>query len=447
MKYFKEIFLCIIVFLVLNLQFGIDFYLSVGISLFIYNGLKLILNCNDYLPFIELMLALFGLQYLFGPAIIYLNEDLIPESYTMKVSSDIYFSFIIPIYLAFSLGLNTFIKSNKLKVNLDSIDQFYNQNKLFPYILISIGLIFTLIIPLLPSSLQFIAYLLSSLKFIGIFILLLSDSNKTNKLTILIYFLIIVSSFVGGMFHDLFIWIIFLCLLLCLKYKPRLRFKFTIIIILITFAVLIQSIKGVLRLRTWFGNDTLSIGLIVSVIKEVNEDKNGLYNFENLPILAIRINQGWMVSLVMENVPSIVKHTHGELTILYFQSAFLPRFLRKFKLMSGDQEIFTKFSGRELAPGTSMALGLFSDAYIEFGRYGAIIYIFVFGAFYSYILKIFILNSKNYPILILFVLIAFNYVIRPDNETQTAVAHLFKSVFLIYIGFKLFKNRLALKTI
>ena len=447
MKYFKEIFLCTILFFVLNFLFNIDFYLSLGISLFIYNGLKLFFNCNDYFPFIELMLSLFGLQYLFGPAIIYLNEDLIPETYKMKVSSDIYFSFIIPIYLAFSLGLNTFIKSNKLKVNLDSINQFYNQNKFLPYMLISIGLISTLLISYLPSALQFVAYLLSALKFIGVFIFLLSESNKSNKIIIFVFSLIIISSFVGGMFHDLFIWIIFLCLLLCLKYKPRLRFKFTIIIILITFAVLIQSIKGVLRLRTWFGNDTLSIGLIVSVIKEVNEDKNGLYNFENLPILAIRINQGWMVSLVMENVPSIVKHTHGELTNLYFQSALLPRFLRKFKLMSGDQEIFTKFSGRELQPGTAMALGLFSDAYIEFGRYGAIIFIFIFGAFYSYILKKFVLNSKKYPILILFVLIAFNYVIRPDNDTQTAIAHLFKSIFLIYIGFKLFKNRLALKTI
>ena len=93
-----------------------------------------------------------------------------------------------------------------------------------------------------------------------------------------------------------------------------------------------------------------------------------------------------------------------------------------------------------------MALGLFSDAYIEFGRYGAIIYIFIFGAFYSYILKKFLFNSKKYPILILFVLIAFNYVIRPDNETQTAVAHLFKSIFLIYFGFKIFKNWLILKT-
>ena len=72
-----------------------------------------LITITDFFP-IELMLSLFGLQYLFGPAIVYLNEDLIPESYKMRVSSDIYFSFIIPVYLAFSLGLNTFIKSNKI---------------------------------------------------------------------------------------------------------------------------------------------------------------------------------------------------------------------------------------------------------------------------------------------------------------------------------------------
>jgi hypothetical protein len=46
---------------------------------------------------------------------------------------------------------------------------------------------------------------------------------------------------------------------------------------------MIQSIKGAMRLRTWFGNETMSIGLLVSVIKEVNEDKDGIYNIENLP--------------------------------------------------------------------------------------------------------------------------------------------------------------------
>jgi hypothetical protein len=202
-----------------------------------------------------------------------------------------------------------------------------------------------------------------------------------------------------------------------------------------------------MRLRTWFGNETMSIGLLVSVIKDVNEDRDGLYNIQNLPVLAIRINQGWLVSLVMENVPSIVRHTDGKLINLYMQSAFLPRFLRKFKLMSGNQEIFTKYTGKDLNEGTVMVLGLFSDAYIDFGRYGAVIFIFIFGSFHSYILKQFFINSNKYPILILFIMISFYYSIRPDNDTQTSLAHLFKSIFLIYIGFKIFKNRLILKTI
>jgi mannitol-specific phosphotransferase system IIBC component len=114
--------------------------------------------------------------------------------------------------------------------------------------------------------------------------------------------------------------------------------------------------------------------------------------------------------------------------------------------MSGDQKIFTRYTGKDLNDGTVMVLGLFSDAYIDFGRYGAIIFIFIFGSFHSYILKQFLINSNKYPILILFILISFFYSIRPDNDTQTSIAHLFKSIFLIYFGFIIFKNWLILKT-
>ena len=91
-----------------------------------------------------------------------------------------------------------------------------------------------------------------------------------------------------------------------------------------------------------------------------------------------------------------------------------------------------------------MGLGLFTDAYIEFGQYGAIIYIFLWGIMYGFVLKKFLFYSEKYPILILFSILAFVYPMRPDCETQTVLGHLFKTIMLLALIFTFLKKSFLL---
>jgi len=93
-----------------------------------------------------------------------------------------------------------------------------------------------------------------------------------------------------------------------------------------------------------------------------------------------------------------------------------------------------------------MGLGLFADGYTEFGQFGAIIYVFLFGLMYGCVMNQFFVRSKQYPILILFAVLAFIYPMRPDCETQTVLGHLFKTIMLLAIIFTLFRKTFELKS-
>jgi hypothetical protein len=106
----------------------------------------------------------------------------------------------------------------------------------------------------------------------------------------------------------------------------------------------------------------------------------------------VRINQGWVLASTMDNVPRVAAHTDGLLLQQYLYSAFVPRIIDDTKLGSGGKEIFNKYSGHHIDSGTSIALGLFTDAYVDSGHFGAIVYVFLFGLFYGYVLYQF--NNK-----------------------------------------------------
>ena len=127
---FLEIVLSCLVYLLL--KYGADFYVltSLGIALFSYNVFSLILSANDYFPLKELMLSLFGVQFLFGPAVTYnLLDDYINPTFRMSIPMETYFEYAIPVYISFMLGLSVFFKSREYIIDRDKINQFYLQNK------------------------------------------------------------------------------------------------------------------------------------------------------------------------------------------------------------------------------------------------------------------------------------------------------------------------------
>ena len=447
MKKHNNYILGLIALIFVSIVFKYDLLSSIGIGIFVFWIVSLVNASNEYLPIMELLFCLFSLQFLFGPALSYNGfDEYTIESYRMKINSESYFTFIIPLFIIFPMGFSVFFKPNIFKPNNKNLNTWLKFNPNIPYVFIVIGFISPFLIDYIPSSLSVIGYLLESFKFIGIFILILSNQKIKPFLLSGIYVGILISSFIGGMFHDLLIWIIVLGLILSIRYKPSLGMKIIAIFVFAIFASFIQSLKGGLREATWGSNEKVSIDLIENINKENISENTGFFTMKNLGPQVNRINQGWILASSIDHVPANESHTYGKLTTQYIYSALMPRILAPTKLRSGDQEVFNKYSGHYLTDATSMGLGLFTDAYIEFGQYGAIIYILLWGIMYGFVLKKFLFYSEKYPILILFSILAFVYPMRPDCDTQTVLGHLFKTIMLLAVIFTFFKKSFLLPT-
>jgi hypothetical protein len=441
MKKYLNYFIAILTIILFNWFFKYDLLSASAVGIFAYWVSALVIRTNTSFPIKELFLSLYALQFLFGAALTYNGMDEYNHyDNRMRISSEDYFTYVIPVFLSFCLGFNLFVKKNSIKINRIQIDQWLNAHSQAPYYFIAVGFLISFTLDFIPSSLNFVVYILSGFKFVGLFILLMSFRTIKPMIMALIYGSILISSFQGGMFHDLLIWIIMLSLLLVYRFRPNWILKIVGILVFGLFAIFIQSIKTGLRAQTWTGNKEASISLVEGVTNDVVRSNGGLLSLENLGPNIIRINQGWVLASAIDYVPLNVKHTHGELIWGYVYAAIVPRVFDADKLKSGGHDLVNKYAGREIAGDTSVSLGLFTDAYVDFGPLGAIICVFFFGLFYGYILKQFYVKSKTYPILILFVILAFIYPIRPDTDTGSALGNLFKTIMLLWIIFRLYPN-------
>ena len=116
----------------------------------------------------------------------------------------------------------------------------------------------------------------------------------------------------------------------------------------------------------------------------------------------------------------------------YFESAFLPRFLAPDKLDVSDRPTFFKYSGKVLNDNTSIALGIASEGFIDFGYYGFII-VFLFAFILNQFIKLFHRLDQNYPLAKVFTPVAFFIAVRPDTDTINALGSLIKITLLIYV--------------
>lgn len=423
---------------------GYDTQSSVAIGIFFYWIFKLLLNSNYYLPLKELFLSLYALQFLFSPALTYNGFEEFTK-YKMKISGDEYFSFMIPVFLSFALGFKVFFKEQNFKPDIEKINDWLLVNPKIPYIFIFIGYASPFLYAFTPDNFRFILYLLESFKFIGLFILISSYQKLKPILLVVIYLSILISSFMGGMFHDLLTWLIMLGLVLSYRYKPSLVIKFVGVFCFMVLALFIQSSKEVLRLKIWEEGESTSFDLVSSIGKENAESSGGFFSKENIGPHINRINQGWVTASTINHVPMNIEHSRGLITYEYLRAAFLPRFLAPDKLKGGDTRFFNEYSGHFVDENTVMVLGLFTEGYVEFGKNGAILYVFFYGLVYGLFLKKLKEYSRTVPTLMMFSILVFIYPMRPDCDTQTAIGHLIKTSLFLFLALKLFSKQFVVK--
>jgi hypothetical protein len=154
----------------------------------------------------------------------------------------------------------------------------------------------------------------------------------------------------------------------------------------------------------------------------------------------LRLNQGWHIEQVMNHVPSVVRFSHGLEILDDIINSVLPRILMPSKKTVSNKEKFMYYTGRQLNEDTAMTIGVFGDAYINFGSWG-FIFLFFVGYFFMYGIKLFI---KNFVFVnashILWLPFFLHYFIRAGNDFYMVINSIIKGImFFLIINF-IWKN-------
>jgi len=405
-----------------------DFYsiTAILVTLFFLNNL--LLNSNNIIAFKEFLIFLYSFNYLLAPAItFYLPPDLI--IYKIKLSSNEYFSLMIPAILLFYFGLNS-IKTSLFKFNKIDFEIITILNEPILKQMVYIGVFLNFFSNSFSGGFSFFIYLLSMLRFVGAFSLFYINREKYSKILIFVMLLSMLNAFLAGMYHDFVMWSIFFGLVFFYTSKPTILYKTLFILIAIISILFIQSLKSIYRSNVWFGNNEANISTILFSSQEAVSNGN-LSSESNYLSTLNRTNQAWIFASTVNNLNSTNDYQGISHFYQYFESALLPRFLSNSKLESGNKDIFNRFSGHEISSGTSMGLGVFADGYIAYGKWGLWITSFIFGLIFVIIFSIVESWAKISPFFLFFLFPILVYAIRPDCELQTILGHIVKSL-LVY---------------
>lgn len=429
--------------------------ISFGISLFSFLFLKMINDLGTKIPIKEVLSILILIQVFISPLFAYRYFDN-KAHYTMHINEDLYMFYVLPGTLFFLAGL--FIPFYKKPVNytnlFNSLKKISNKKvEQVAFIFIITGLSITILQDNIPTSLLFVFYLLKLLKFIGVFLIFFSK-NKLKYLWIaLVYFQFSIEIVNGGVFYDLFVWGFFIYMLLETKLKSSLLRKTIIILSGFMTIYFVQAIKGAYRSEAWSNTKTKdNTELFINSIEDKADAGDVLESEDDFDRFISRLNNGWILSKVMEHTPKNEPFTNGETLKEDLINVLLPRFLFPNKAKTGgaqNQKKFTQFTGRRLIGTTTMRIGALSDAYINFGIVGGWLTLFFLGFTFNAILFFIVNLSLKNPFYILWIPFIFAYAIRM-SDIQVILNYTFKAlIFVIIINtffFKVNSNPKSLKS-
>ena len=425
---------------------SLNIFAKFGLIITLHQFLLLYSSVNSILPIRYLFGFLMCIQMLFGPLLVYnWFSEYQSEIYRMQIPQEDYLSYTLPVVICFLLGLHYNAGSYQGEVlNQEGLKEFIGKYPQLPYILIIVGFAGTILFALLPVYYGFIFTLVEDLKYIGVFILIIVEKKLKPWPIVLVFGSIISTSLSQGLFHDLITWVLFLGAIFCIKNKPNDLTKIISTIVFLLLILILQEIKGSYRNAIYHKGQETGLGTITDTYKE--QQGAGIFTDESIGPTLVRINQGFILSYIMKNVPENIPFQNGGEMLEVLEAAIMPRVVDPNKLKAGDRQLFTQYSGLQLSESTSMALGSPGDAYVNFGIVGGIVFMFFLGLTYNTILKYFEKYKTTFPLIIVLSPLVFYYPIRPDCELQTILGHLFKSIFFLYIITFLFKKYISKKS-
>lgn len=420
-----SIFLALFLFII-----GEQFWTAVGLGFTLFIFMKLMMDMGKKIPVIELMTTLAALQWVLGPFVEY-NKEQHHYKYFMYVPEATYMGYIVPAILVFWFGANIFRNRITLEQCNLEVKALLKEYSLFPYAIIAVGVLVPYLASLFPPSLGFVFYLLSTLKFIGVIYLIQSGSIYRWPIFWGLMLITVLSSIGAGMFHDLLLWGMLLFTFLSKEWKLRMPGKLAFAIFAVLIAITIQGVKLEFRDRVWNGEyQGTKVGLFLRLTAD--EWRTGEIFMPSYDIdMNVRLNQGWIISAVMYNVPTYTPHANGRTIQEGITSSIIPRIFAPNKRKAGGREYFRQFTGLSINEGTSMGISMVGEGWANFGYIGGIVFMFFWGVAIGWFWKFMERLNRIFPTLLIWSPMLFLQVVKAETEFGIVLNHLIKSSVVV----------------
>lgn len=405
---------------------GVKLLTIIGLLLFVYNLFIVFKTLQFTIPFLDLVGVSMGLQWVFMPALEYSGLKDAHYKYHMYVDEYTYMSYVVPCYLFFLLAIRGW-----KRIPLDRTYAF-SINKV-AYFLFFLGYLAK--VSSFFLSLGLAGDLLSYCRYSGFLMLLLSE-HRNKRLILVIYLLdITYSGFVQGMFGSVILWGLFLVLYLGIGKKWKFLNLLLGIYLVVQIVTTIQLIKPVIRASR--GNYVASVQLFSHFLVDqitLQSASDGANE------LSTRINQGWIISSILNYTPRYQEFAYGSTVSKAVYAALLPRFLNPNKAVVGSADNVIRYGGLQIQSGTSMGMSLAGEGYANYGYYGGIIFLFLWGYFLKLIWNLALapMLIKHNSLVWSLLPIIFVGILKAETELLSQLNHFVKAAvvvsFLVYLS-------------
>jgi hypothetical protein len=379
------------------------------------------------LPLLELANLIAVLQWTVGPALSYFFE-LDHYKYHMYVNEPTFFSYALPATCGFTASiLGWGLVVDQRPIIAQKGQEFYF---IYGIYLLLIAFAAEFVAGRAPSSVQFFFFLLSQLRYVAAMYFLLSGHYYRFIAAVIACSSLFVKSTSAGMFHDLLLW---LALIFCIYFPTAKWLHYRKPLVFASAALLVFSIQVVkqdYRVRLRAGENPS----LVLMAFDYLSPSGRAWDQDVLSLALVRLNQGWIISAVMNHVPAKESFGNGA-TVVEAVVALAPRFLLPNKVGAGGRENFRKYTGLEIGNETSMCICVLGEAYANFGEIGGIAFMIAFGGFlalyYSRILK----WAAMHPDFLFWIPLIFYQAIKAETDMVVIINQIVKGSIVAFAGY------------
>ena len=405
-----------------------DIWTIIGLLALIIVAFTFLQQIGKSIPILELMLFIAGAQWILGPTIEYAAPSL-HYKYYMYVPQDEYMSYVVPAYVLFSAAVLFIIRPYKnIKMPIENLGQ-YEQYGLTIFL---IGVFFDIIGGSLPGTLGFFAFIISNFKFAGAILLYFSDRKMLRRVFYGALVYLFISSLRKALFHDLILWSVFFYMFWAIKYRPSLKTVMLTFVAGVLSLTTLQTIKAAYRTKIWNGYSgnklELFAGLFIDAVFLSGNNANELDGELN----NVRLNQGWIISAIMDEIPMRQEFLNGETIADAIVATLVPRVFVADKKEAGGRENFRKFTGLRIEENTSMGISIIGEAYGNFKIFGGILFMGIWGLIIAKIWIYLLARCFKNPLLLAFIPLIFLQVIKAETELVVVLNHLVKSAIVVF---------------